>query len=141
MHLRPKPRRAPKRRPKPQHRCAPHPLRQQQRHLQPSKDFSPGSRVCSLLRRQPRQTANPSHPKPTNGVKVAPRARVVATVRDVARAVKAVARPAQMDAAMAATAVADAAGVVANVAVNVAVNASVSMPKENPWQPATTPRL
>ena len=115
------------------------------RHLQPSKDFSPGSRVCSLPRRQPRQTANPSHPKPTNGVKVAPRARVVATVRDVARAVKAVARPAQMDAAMAATAVADAAGVVANVvanvAVNVAANASVSMPKENPCQPATTPRL
>jgi hypothetical protein len=78
-------------------------------------------------------------------VKAAPRARVVATARDVARAVKAEARPAPMDAAKAVardvTAVADAAGVVASAAVNVAANANVSMPKENPWQPATTHRL
>lgn len=98
-----------------------------------------------LPRRQPRRTASPLHPKPTNGVKAAPRARVVATARDVARAVKAGARPAQMDAARAvakdATAVADAVDVAANAAVNVAANASVSMPKENPWQQATTPRL
>jgi hypothetical protein len=50
-----------------------------------------------------------------------------------------------MDAARAvakdATAVADAVDVAANAAVNVAANASVSMPKENPWQQATTPRL
>ena len=98
-----------------------------------------------LPQRQPRRTANPLHPKPMNGVKAAPRARVVATARDVARAVKAVARPAQMDAARAvakdAIAVADAADVVANAAVNAPASASVLMPKENPWQRATTPRL
>ena len=97
-----------------------------------------------LPRRQPRRTASPLHPKPTNGVKAVPRARVVATARDVARAVKAEARPAQMDAAKAvakdATAVADAVDVVANVAVNAAANASVLMLKVNLLQLATTPR-
>ena len=66
-------------------------------------------------------------------MKAAPRARVVATARDVARAAKAVAKEA--------TVVADAVDVVANAAVNVAANASVSMPKENPWQRAITLRL
>ena len=145
MHLLPKRRRAPKRRPKPQHQRAPHLLRQHLRHLQPNKAFSPGSRVCSLPRRPPRQTASPPHPKPTSGVKAAPRARVVATAKDVARAAKAVARPEPMDAARAvakdAIAVADAADVVANAAVNAPASASVLMPKESPWQRATTPRL
>ena len=129
MHQRPKLRRAPKRRPKQQHPLAPHPLRQQQRHHQPSKAFSPGSRVCSQRQLQPRQTANPWHLKPTNGVKAAPRAKVDATPRGVARVVKAVA----MHVAKDATVVADAADGVANAAVNVAANASVLMLKENPW--------
>ena len=78
-------------------------------------------------------------------MKAAPRARVVAMARDAARAAKAVARPEPMDAARAvakdATAVADAADVVANAAVNAPASVSVLMPKENPWQRATTPRL
>ena len=79
------------------------------------------------------------------GAMAAPRVMAIATARDVARAAKAVARPEPMDAARAvakdATAVADAADVVANAAVNAPASASVLMPKENPWQRATTPRL
>jgi len=78
----------------------------------------------------------------------APRAKVVAMVRDVADAAKAVARPAPMDVVKVAVkdvetdaiAVADAADVVANAAVNAAANAIVLMPKENRWPLATTPR-
>ena len=65
--------------------------------------------------------------------------------KDVAHAAKAEARPAPMDVvkdvAKDAIAVADAADVVANAAVNALASASVLMPKESPWQRATTPRL
>ena len=78
----------------------------------------------------------------------APRVMAIATARDVARVAKAVARPAPMDAVK--DAVKDVVKVVAKdaiavaVAVDVAANAaasvSVSMPKENQWQRAKTPR-
>lgn len=79
-----------------------------------------------------------------SGAMAAPRVMAIATARDVARAAKAVARPAPMDAVKDAVKVvakdAIAVAVAVDVAANAAASVSVSMPKENQWQRAKTPR-
>lgn len=79
-----------------------------------------------------------------SGAMAAPRVMAIATARDVARAAKAVARPAPMDAVKDVVKVAAKDAIAVAVAVDVAANAaasvSVSMPKENLWQRAKTPR-